>query len=243
MVDEELLKVHIPREADGKRKGKAPAETLASIVSGSEDDDEEERQHAGETSEAVQKNDGGSDGESSEEKEKDDEGSDDETREEEEEDKEKGDRGSDDGTSEEEGKEKDDGENDEDSQDKDEGQSAQKDNDEMEGDIPTPTTPINLSSNVEGDDAEGDRAVTISPLAIVKYVDPVERQTPIRVEPLTAAEGVQAQQVRRSSRVRFNKIKSPWLELKAQTRLKRPAEDKDIFFTIVSRSVKGDEGD
>ncbi|XP_028787199.1 uncharacterized protein LOC114743173 [Neltuma alba] len=80
MVDEELLKVHIPREADGKRKGKAPAETLASIVSGSEDDDEEERQHAGETSEAVQKNDGGSDGESSEEKEKDDEGSDDETR-------------------------------------------------------------------------------------------------------------------------------------------------------------------
>ncbi|XP_028801405.1 acidic leucine-rich nuclear phosphoprotein 32 family member B-like [Neltuma alba] len=62
--------------------------------------------NTGETSEAVQKNDGGRDGESSEgkEKEKDDEGSDDETSKEEEEDKEKGDRGSDDETSEEENK-------------------------------------------------------------------------------------------------------------------------------------------
>ncbi|XP_028751771.1 uncharacterized protein LOC114727224 [Neltuma alba] len=47
--------------------------------------------------------------------------------------------------------------------------------------------------------------------------------------------------LRRSTRAKSSTIKSPWIEFKAAPRTKRPKEESDIFFTLISRRPKGEE--
>ncbi|XP_028786034.1 nucleolar transcription factor 1-B-like [Neltuma alba] len=47
--------------------------------------------------------------------------------------------------------------------------------------------------------------------------------------------------LRRSTRAKSSTIKSPWIEFKAAPRTKRPKEERDIFFTLISRRPKGEE--
>ncbi|XP_028795465.1 neurofilament medium polypeptide-like [Neltuma alba] len=205
MVDEELVKVQIPRQGDGgkgKSRGKARVETVPTNRSDSEDDEEERRNN-------------------------------DDTTEE----KEKDEVSSEDGDSHGKGDTENDSDNEEmeeegqgDGDDRSEGEREYKG--DAKGDIPTANPPREVSPTIEGDEAKGHSPMEVSPLAIVEYVGPDPK--PVSVE---------AQQLRRSTRVRFSKIKSPWLELKAQSRVKRPMKPKDIFFNLVSRAVKGDEGE
>ncbi|XP_028762372.1 nonsense-mediated mRNA decay protein 2-like [Neltuma alba] len=47
--------------------------------------------------------------------------------------------------------------------------------------------------------------------------------------------------VRRSTRAKSFTIKSSWIEFKAAPRTKRPKEERDIFFILISRRPKGEE--
>ncbi|XP_028793736.1 RNA polymerase II subunit 5-mediating protein homolog [Neltuma alba] len=47
--------------------------------------------------------------------------------------------------------------------------------------------------------------------------------------------------LRRSTRAKSSTIKSPWMEFKVAPKTKRPKEERDIFFTLISRRPKGEE--